>query len=156
MALAGGWRKGDRVTARVDLGVLNVGEGAVGSVVGPCENASLADKEKRVKVDFDNKGLVYVHVSNIQGVALVGGQRVLKGMLDQSKANDKTLQASEEKRMKQIREQLVAAAREENPDREAPEEGATGTMGSHAKPNEVLVEGMLMKLLAQSRNNSRV
>ena len=50
-ALAGGWRKGDRVRSRIDQKIKNVGEGAVGSVIGPCSDTSLADKEQRVLVD---------------------------------------------------------------------------------------------------------
>ena len=72
MALAGGWRKGDRVTARIDQKVLNVSEGDVGSFMRLCGDARVADKEQRVMVDFDNKGL-NVNVYNIQGVALAGG-----------------------------------------------------------------------------------
>jgi hypothetical protein len=40
-------------------GCVNAREGAVGTVMGPCEDASLADKEQQrveVNVDFDNKG----------------------------------------------------------------------------------------------------
>jgi len=58
-------------------------------------------------------------------------QKVLKGMLDQSKANDTTLQESED--MKQIRDQLVAAARVENPNREAPEESEGDRMGGRGR-----------------------
>jgi hypothetical protein len=63
--LAGGWRKGDREISRIDLfcKVKNVGEGAVVSVMGPCDDTSVADKDQRVLVDFDSKGLVNVHVS---------------------------------------------------------------------------------------------
>jgi hypothetical protein len=75
-ALAGGWRKGDRVRSRIDQKVKNVGEGAVGSVMGPCNDTSVADKEQRVLVDFDNKGLVNVLASYIHGAAaLAGGWR---------------------------------------------------------------------------------
>ena len=33
------------------------------SVMGPCDDTSVADKDQRVLVDFDSKGLVNVHVS---------------------------------------------------------------------------------------------
>ena len=80
VALAGGWRKGDRVTplvvplpgymmAREQVTMSpatyrfsatsyvdsSVGKGAAGTVVGPCEEASLADKEQRVMVYFYSK-----------------------------------------------------------------------------------------------------
>ena len=57
-------------------------------------------------------------------------RQVLKGMLDTSKANDTTLEESAE--VKQIREQLVAAARVDNPDGTAPENpgGRGGRAGS--------------------------
>jgi hypothetical protein len=75
VALAGGWRKGDRVTPLVvplpgymmapiwhhswapsgSYVDSSVGKGAVGTVVGPCEDASLADKEQRVMVYFYSK-----------------------------------------------------------------------------------------------------
>jgi hypothetical protein len=80
VALAGGWRKGDRVTPLVvplpgymmtwphpppwaptswapsgSYVDSSVGKGAVGTVVGPCEDASLADKEQRVIVYFYSK-----------------------------------------------------------------------------------------------------
>jgi hypothetical protein len=40
-------------------GCVNAREGAVGTVMGPCEDEGLADKEQQrveVNVDFDNKG----------------------------------------------------------------------------------------------------
>jgi hypothetical protein len=62
VALAGGWRKGDRVTPLVVPlpgymmePIWDMGKGAVGTVVGPCEDESLADKEQRVIVYFYSK-----------------------------------------------------------------------------------------------------
>ena len=68
-AIAGGWRIGDRVVSRIDQGVKNVVAGDMGTVMGPCENASLANKANRVLVDFDSKGLLNVWESNILGAA---------------------------------------------------------------------------------------
>lgn len=75
-SLADGWRKGDRVVSRIDQGIKNVVAGDMGTIMGPCENATLADKADRVLVDFDSKGLLNVWKSNILGAAGNGQVRL--------------------------------------------------------------------------------
>ncbi len=53
MPLAGGHKVGDRVVSTADLKVLGIGPGVYGTVVGPCDDASLSDAADRVKVDWD-------------------------------------------------------------------------------------------------------
>lgn len=72
-SLVDGWRKGDRVVSRIDQGIKNVVAGDMGTIMGPCENATLAD---RVLVDFDSKGLLNVWKSNILGAASHGQVRL--------------------------------------------------------------------------------
>jgi hypothetical protein len=48
----------------------------VGTIMGPCENATLSDKADRVLVDFDSKGLLNVWKSNILGAAGNGQVRL--------------------------------------------------------------------------------
>jgi hypothetical protein len=57
--LAGGYRKGDRVKSLLDFQFVGanaknckISKGDIGTVVGPCEEESIADKVDRVFVDF--------------------------------------------------------------------------------------------------------
>jgi hypothetical protein len=72
VALAGGYRRGDRVTACVAHD--NVAIGDAGTVIGPATSEG-ADQAQRVLVEFDGgKGQVNYHASSqISLVALAGG-----------------------------------------------------------------------------------
>ena len=74
ITLAGGYRRGDRVTAAVAHGKVAVGD--AGTVIGPC-TAECADKASRVCVEFDGgKGQInYVASSQINLITLAGGYR---------------------------------------------------------------------------------
>ena len=75
-ALAGGWRKSDVVSILVDFAPQGISKGDIGTVVGPCGNADLADKAERVLLDFgEGKGRLNVTVGECEGAPLAGGWR---------------------------------------------------------------------------------
>ena len=47
-----GWSVGDACVSLIDHGSINLKVGDEGKVLGPCNNASLADASERVSVDF--------------------------------------------------------------------------------------------------------
>jgi hypothetical protein len=64
--LAGGYRKGDRVTSRIALRATfcQISKGEMGTVVGPCCDERVQDKADRVCVDFGkDKGLINFKVN---------------------------------------------------------------------------------------------
>jgi hypothetical protein len=74
--LAGGFQKGDRVRVLVAHAPNNVKVGDEGTVVGPCSNRSLADADRRVRVDLGSgKGRVnfVAYPCNLEHVPLAGG-----------------------------------------------------------------------------------
>ena len=75
VVLAGGFQKGDKVRSLADEPLIHVVTGNVGTVVGPCSNAEIADSVQRVCVDFGaGKGRLNVMVKRrIEHVVLAGG-----------------------------------------------------------------------------------
>ena len=74
ITLAGGYRRGDRVTAAIAHDKVAVGD--AGTVIGPCSN-ECADKAQRVCVEIDGgKGRInYVASSQINLITLASGYR---------------------------------------------------------------------------------